>query len=399
MISVEDALERVVELCAPLGEETVAVDEAIGRALAERILASRTLPPWDNAAMDGYAVRTADLGGPVTLTVIERVMAGQAPSLPLDEERTCTRIMTGAPIPEGADAVVPQERVQVLEEDRVEVLERPRPGANIRRKGEDLREGETLLEAGAVLGLAEAGALWSQSRTSVRVHRRPLVSIAATGDELCNAWEEPRGRIVDVNSPIIALGVKRAGGLPTQLGVVPDRLDAITASFRQGLEADVLVTLGGASVGERDLTREALQLLGVPMDFWSVAMKPGKPLAAGRFEDTLVVCLPGNPVAAMVAFELFVRPALLALQGLPPRVTALPGRAAVPLTKAEGKRHFLRASVEVRDGAWWATPLPNQSSGALSSALGATHLISLAPEVTEVPAGSEISLLPVQWSR
>ena len=397
MLTVDDALERVLELCMPLPEETVSVEEAVGRALVQTIKAVRTLPPWDNAAMDGYAVRTADHSkGPVPLTVIERIFAGQRPSLPLDEG-TCARIMTGGPIPVGADAVVPQERVQVLDDEQIEVLDLPKPNDHIRRQGEDVHEGQTLLEAGAPIGMAEAGALWGQGLTRVVVRRRPRVAIAATGDELCNSWEEPRDRIVDTNSPVIALGVKRAGGIPSTLGVTPDLLEAVVASFQKGLDADVLVTVAGASVGEHDYVRDAFAKLGVAMDFWNVAMKPGKPLAVGRRDRTLVFALPGNPVSAMVTFELFVRPALRALQGLPPLAVPLPGRLAEPITKAAGRRHFVRARVAVRDGALWATPLSNQSSGALSSATGATHLINLAPDLTRVEVGSEISLLPVDW--
>jgi molybdopterin molybdotransferase len=273
----------------------------------------------------------------------------------------------------------------------------PQPGANIRRKGEDMEAGQCILEAGRTVGMAEAGALWSQGVARVSVRRRPTVAIVASGDELCNAWEEPHHRIVDINSPMIAQGVLRAGGLPTTLGVVPDRLDALISTFKRGLEADVLITLSGASVGERDFTREALSELGVAMDFWKVAMKPGKPLSVGRKESTLVFGLPGNPVSAMVTFELFCRPALRALQGLPPSARSVPGRTASPLHKTKGLRHFLRATVEELDGALWATPLPSQSSGAISSALGATHLISLDPDLTELAVGSEIKLIPLSW--
>ena len=397
MLSVEDAQERVLELCSPLPEETVSVEDAVGRALVTDFMAVRTLPPWDNSSMDGYAVRTMDLiGKPVPLTVIERIFAGQKPSLAL-EEATCARIMTGAQLPSGADAVVPQERVQVIDEEQIEILEIPKPHANIRFKGEDVREGQLLLKAAWPIGLAEAGALWGQGVARVVVRRRPRVAIASSGDELCNAWEESHGRIVDTNSPVIAQAVKRAGGVPTTLGVVADRIEALTASFRQGLDSDVLVTLAGASVGDHDFVRDAFTELGVAMDFWTVAMKPGKPLAVGRTDRTLVFALPGNPVSAMVTFELFVRPALRALQGLPSRVTPLPGRAATPLQKPAGRRHFIRATVELRDREFWATPLANQSSGSLSSVTGATHLISVAPDTTEVEMGSEISLIPVDW--
>jgi molybdopterin molybdotransferase len=397
LLSVEEAIERVLELSAPLAEETVSIEDAIGRALTREIRATRTLPPKDNSAMDGYAVRTADLAaGALPLEIVERIFAGQKPSISL-EEGMCARIMTGAELPNGADAVVMQEKVQVLDEERIEVLEVPLPGLNIRRRGEDIHEGSLLLTAGTSIGLGEAGALWGQGLTRVSVARRPRVTIASSGDELCNAWEESHGRIVDTNSPVLAQAVKLAGGIPTVVGVAPDRLEALVANFRRGLDGDVLITVAGASVGDRDFTRDAFAELGVDMDFWKVAMKPGKPLSVGRKDGTLVFGLPGNPVSAMVTFELFCRPALRALQGLQPAARSMPGRTASPLSKAKGLRHFLRATVEELDGALWATPLPNQSSGAISSALGATHLISLDPDVSELVVGSEIKLIPLSW--
>jgi molybdopterin molybdotransferase len=398
LLSVEDAVERVLELSFALAEETVSVDEALGRALVRDVRALRTLPPWDNSAMDGYAVRTADLAaGPVPLEIVERIYAGQKPLISL-EEGMCARIMTGAPVPAGADAVVVQERVQVLDDERIEVLELPTPGLNIRRRGEDVHEGSVLLPAGAAVGLGEAGTLWGQGMTSVAVRKRPRVTIVSSGDELCNAWEAPQGRIVDTNSPVLAQAVKRAGGVPTVLGVSPDRVDALVSSFSRGFETDVLIAIAGASVGERDFTRAAFAQLGVEMDFWKVAMKPGKPLAVGRRDGTLVFGLPGNPLSAMVTFELFVRPALRALQGLPCHTPQLPGRASVALQPHPTLRLFVRATVEAKEGALWATPLTKQSSGALSAATGATHLVSLDPGGETLQSGSEIKLIPLTWS-
>lgn len=397
LLSVEDAVERVLELSSLLGEETVSVDEALGRALVRDVVAVRTLPPWDNSAMDGYALRTADLAkGPVPLEIVERIFAGQKPTISL-EEGMCARIMTGAPVPAGADAVVMQERVQLLDDERIEVLELPTAGLNIRRRGEDVHEGSIVLPAGSAVGLGEAGILWGQGLTSVAVRKRPRVTIVSSGDELCNAWEAPQGRIVDTNSPVIAQAVKRAGGIPTVLGVTPDRLDALVSNFSRGFEGDVLIAIAGASVGERDFTRAAFAQLGVAMDFWKVAMKPGKPLAVGRRDGTLVFGLPGNPLSAMVTFELFVRPALRALQGLPSHTTELPGRAATAMQPHPTLRLFSRATVEVRDGAMWATLLSKQSSGALSSAAGATHLVSLDPGTEILQSGSEIKLIPLTW--
>lgn len=396
-MSVEAALERVLGLCRKLPAEEVEVGEALGRALAEPVVATRTLPPWDNSAMDGYAVRHGDVAAtPTRLKVAMTIHAGELPSQPLLAGEAA-RIMTGAPLPDGADAVVMQERTSTPEPGFVVIEEPPRLGQNVRLRGEDIREGALLLPAGRSLGVGEAGALWGQGLARVLVTRRPTVAIASSGDELCDVLEAPRERIVDTNTPVIAQLCRLAGGAPTILGRAPDRLDAITELFSRGLTSHVLITVSGASVGDKDFTRDAFKALGVEMDFWKVAMKPGKPLAVGIKGKTLVFGLPGNPVSAMVTFELFVRPALRALQGLTATTPLIPGRLAAAITKPAGLRHLIRASVERRDDALWATPLSSQSSGALGSAVGATHLISIAPDETQVPQGAVVDLIPLSW--
>lgn len=397
LMSVEAALERVLGLCRNLPAEEVEVGEALGRALAEPVVATRTLPPLDNSAMDGYAVRHGDVAAtPTRLKVAMTIHAGELPSQPLLAGEAA-RIMTGAPLPDGADAVVMQERTSTPEPGFVVIDEAPKLGQNVRLRGEDIREGALLLPAGRSLGVGEAGALWGQGLARVLVSRRPTVAIASSGDELCDVLEAPRGRIVDTNTPVIAQLCRLAGGSPTILGRAPDRLDAITELFSRGLTSDVLITVSGASVGDKDFTRDAFKALGVEMDFWKVAMKPGKPLAVGIKGKTLVFGLPGNPVSAMVTFELFVRPALRALQGLPAAVPLIPGRLAAAIAKPAGLRHLVRASVERRDDALWATPLSSQSSGALGSAVGATHLISIAPDETQVAQGAVVDLIPLSW--
>ncbi len=400
LLPVDEALARVLERCAPLGRERVRIDDAVGRVTAEDVLAARTLPPWDNSAMDGYAVRSLDLGDvPRRLEVVETVFAGKTPKRALNAGQAA-RIMTGAPLPPGADAVVMQEKAERLSEATVEIREAVSPGTHVRKAGEDVRAGALLLASGTPIGLPEAAALWSQGLVEVAVPRRPTVAIASSGDELCTVGEDPQGRIVDTNSPVIAQGVRRAGGVPTQLGVANDRLDAVTELFRQGLSHDVLIAVSGASVGEKDFAQGAFEALGVPMDFWKVAMKPGKPLAVGRKGSTLVFSLPGNPTSALVTFELFVRPALRALQGLSAAWPRVPGRAAVDVRRgaAPGLTHFVRSTVTVRDGALWATPLTSQSSGAHASAVGATHLLRVPPSADVIAAGAPVDLIPVSWS-
>ncbi|MBM4783901.1 MAG: molybdopterin molybdotransferase MoeA [Archangiaceae bacterium] len=397
LLPVEVALERVLALATRRPREVVEVGAAIGRALAEPLQASRTLPPWDNSAMDGYAVRAADVANPgVSLKVTSTIFAGQRPSLPV-EPGCCARIMTGAPMPAGADAVVMQEKVRTAADGVVVIDEVARPGQNVRHRGEDVSEGSVVLPAGRVIGVGEAGAIWAQGVTQVPVFGRPRVAIASSGDELCEVTDAPNGRIVDTNTPVIAQLVKLSGGEPTILGRAPDALEAIRTLFAKGLSFDVLITVSGASVGDKDFTREAFESLGVAMDFWKVAMKPGKPLAVGTKGQTLVFGLPGNPISAMVTFELFVRPALRAMQGLPASIPVLPGRLSVPIKKPAGLRHLVRAQVERRASELWATPLSSQSSGALTSAVGATHLISIAPAETQVPSGAVVDLIPLSW--
>ena len=393
LLPVDEARSRILDLVHPLEAEEVEIDEALGRAIVAPITVQRTLPPWDNSAMDGYAVRASDA---LRLAVTQKIFAGDQPTQEVTGG-TCARIMTGAPLPPGADAVVMQEKVKVLEGGSIELQEPVKRGANVRRRGEDVREGELLFAAGRELSLSDAGALWGQGLSRVSVGRRPRVAVVSSGDELCDVGAVEAGKIVDTNTPVIAAAVKRAGGLPLRLGRAADTLESLKQHFARGLDADVLITLAGASVGERDFTRQALIELGVDIDFWKVAMKPGKPLAFGRKGSTLVFGLPGNPVSAMVTFELFVRPALRALQGLAPLPVSLPGRLAVDVPKQPGLRLFVRATTEVRDGALWARPLGSQSSGALSSASGATCLIDLPATSSDVKSGSEISIFPVSW--
>ena len=396
LLSVEIALETILDGLGLLPEEEVSIDQAIGRASAKSVVATRTLPPWDNSAMDGYALRSADATGPgVRLKIIERIFAGDRPTRPIGPGE-CARIMTGAPLPVGADAVLMQELTRATE-GTVELLEAVRAKTAVRLAGEDTRKGDVLLAVGTLIGIPEAGLLWSQGLQRVTVHRRPRVAIAATGDELCSIGQESGDQIFDTNSPSIAAAVRRAGAEPTLLGLSADRLEEVKALFAKGLDFDVLITSAGASVGERDFAKEALEAIGVKMAFWKVAMKPGKPLAVGRRGSTAVFGLPGNPTSSLVSFELFVRPALRALQGLAPQPLHLPGRISAALTKPPGLRHFVRATVAPRDGELWATPLKTQSSGALSSAASATHLISVPPDTTTLAEGDRIDLIPVSW--
>lgn len=398
LLLVSEARARVLALCAPLPAEMSSIDAAVGRALAQDVLALRTVPPWDNSAMDGYAVRSADTAAPgATLLVVETVHAGQMATRAVGPGE-CTRIMTGAPLPQGADAVVIQERTR-RDGDTVTVLEVVKPRQNVRDLGEDARQGELLLPRGTPLGLPEAGLLWAQGMGRAPVPQRPRVAVLSTGDELCSFDAPVSGRIVDTNSPSLALAVRRMGGVVTPLGIARDTLEDVLEKLRPALGFDAVITTAGVSVGERDVVKDALASLGVEMDFWRVAVKPGKPLAVGRKAKTLFFGLPGNPISSLVSFELFVRPALRRMMGHesvePPRVT---GRLEAPLSKAAGLRHYVRAVAELKDGELRARPLQSQTSGALRSAVTATHLIELPEELTAVAAGDPVALLPLSWA-
>jgi len=396
-----EAQERILHDLAPLPEVWTALDEALGFGLTSDVLATRTQPPWDNSAMDGYALRSADaVRAPVSLRVVGVVHAGDQPTREVGPGEAI-RIMTGAPMPPGADAVIMQERTRALPGEGlgvVELQETVRARQNVRDAGEDARAGEVLLPAGTVLGIPELALLAGQGLASVRVPRRPRVAIVSTGDELCRPDEEPGGRIVDTNSVALALGVRRAGGTPYVLGIARDRIEDVEALIRQALEYDVVLTSAGASVGEHDHVRPALERLGVAVDFWRVAIRPGKPLAFGRHGRTRVFALPGNPTSSLVTFELFVRPALLRLVGrrapLPPPVQA---RSGVDLKKNNQLAHYIRVVLSWQGGEPWADPLPTQTSGAVRSAVSATHLLHFPMDAMSVRRGDPVQLLPVGW--
>lgn len=387
--AVQVVLENVVRLPA----ERCAIADAVGRALIEPVLAQRTVPAFDNSAMDGYALRSVDGVGP--LTVVDKIFAGQRPNRPVGRNE-CARIMTGAALPPGADAVVMQERVRV-EGGRVTLEAAVASGANVRRAGEDARAGSALLPAGTPIGLGEAGLMWGQGLTDTLVSRRPAVAIATSGDEL-KPVGDASGATIDTNTPMIAAAAARAGARTQALGIAGDTLEQVTALLRQGLGSDVLITVAGMSVGEKDFVRAALEQLGVEVLFHRVAIKPAKPVLFGKKGNTLVFGLPGNPTSALVAFELFVRPALRALQGLSPHPLLLPARLATPFRKSKGLTHLVRVTAYAKDGALWAEPLPSQTSGALASAAGATYLMRVPQGVDQLEAGATVDLISVTWS-
>ena len=388
MLSVSDAARAVIDRVPRLGHEQVALDAAAGRILATDVVAARALPGFDNSAMDGYAVRAADLPG--TLPVAGVVAAGEL-AVPPIPPRAALRIFTGAPMPPGADTVVIQEDA-TRDGDRVGLPAAP-AGDNVRLAGEDVAIGDTVLAAGTRLGPWDIGLLAALGVVSVPVARGPRVALIATGDELVDVTASPGpGQLVDSSVHALAALVREAGGVADQLGIARDNLGSLADRLDAARDHDVVITTGGVSVGDRDHVRAALAAAGITLELYKVAMKPGKPFAFGMRpgpRPAPVFGLPGNPVSTVVAFELFLRPALLAMQRAAvidrPRVSV---QLAGGYRKQAGRAHYLRARV-VRDGAQLiATPHAKQGSAMLSSLVGCNALVVIGAEVTELGPGA-----------
>lgn len=391
MLTVEQALEEILSRVHPLETERVELMAALGRALAETIVSHREIPPWRNSSMDGYAVRAADTG-PAELAVVGTIAAGALPPRPLGPGEAM-RIFTGAPLPEGADAVVPQEDVET-HDARVRLRESVEPGAFVRPAGEDVRRGDLVLEAGRTLRAAEVGLLATLGHSQVRVFRRPRVAILSTGSELADLGTEPgQGQIPNTNTYSLMAQVLEAGAEPINLGVAADRLDDIEARFAWGLRADVLVSSAGVSVGELDLVKEALTRLGAELHLWRVSMRPGKPITFGSLAGRPVFGLPGNPVSAMVTFELFVRPALLRMAGHSaldrPRVRA---RALAPMKNPGVRRGYLRVNLTRGEAGYGVTLTGGQGSGILRSMVLADGL-AVVPGDTVIRSGEAVEVI------
>lgn len=384
MLTVEEALEQILGRARPLGAERIDARRALGRVLAEPVFSGREIPPWPNSSMDGYAVRAADTDrAPVTLAVAGRITAGALPSRPL-RPGEAMRIFTGAPLPDGADAVVPQEDVDAAG-DRVTITRPVAAGAYVRPRGEDVRAGDRVLDPGCAIGPAEIGLLATLGHSPVLVHRRPRVAILSTGNELAEFGSEPGpGQIPNTNTYTLMAQVTAAGGEPIDLGVAPDDLEAIAERLRWGMDADVLLSSAGVSVGELDLVREALTRAGAELHLWRVSMRPGKPITFGSLGDRLVFGLPGNPVSAMVTFELFVRPALRRLAGLRsidrPRLRA---RALEPIPNPGRRRGYLRVTL-ARDGDEYVARLTGEQGSAILRSMVLADGLAVVPGDTTI---------------
>jgi molybdopterin molybdotransferase len=392
LLTIDKALNLVLEHVQPLEAEEVPLTDAAGRVLAAAAAAAVDLPSFPASAMDGFALRAADV--PATLPIVGRIAAGR-PAADVLEEGQAMAIATGGVVPDGADSVVPIEDVEERD-GAVVVPGEVEAGANIRARGGDLAAGAIVVAAGTRLGPVHLGALAAAGVTHVSCSRRPRVVLAVTGTELRSPGEPlARGEIYDANGVILATQIAGAGAIVDRLPPVADDAAATRAAVERGLEADVLVTSGGVSVGVYDLVRATEAELGVEEVFWRVSVRPGKPVAFGVRGRTLVFGLPGNPVSSLVGFELFVRPALLALQGLAePRPAFRPGRLGRPV-KLVARDSLLRARTRVEDGAVVLEPLTGQESHMIARAATADALVLVPGGDGEIGAGADVSYLPL----
>jgi len=415
MISVEEALAKILGYVEVLGEEESPILDCLGQVLAEDVYSSISVPPLDNSAMDGYAVNSGDTRGaneksPRFLRVIDTVAAGSISGREV-EPGTAVRIMTGAPLPKGADSVArfedTDEASRLKSAAEIGILEEVAAGGNIRRAGEDIAQGKVVLSKGVVISPSGVGVLASLGRSTVKVIRRPRVAILATGDELVSLGEPlPVGKIYNSNSYSVAALVKHYGGIPKILGIARDNEDSLVASLSRGLDADMLITSGGVSVGDYDVVKDVLAKQG-EIAFWTVRMKPGKPLAfgtirgvgrAGTVRNIPHLGLPGNPVSSMLTFELFVRPAILKMMGKKslsrPTVDAVIEDTVV---NSDSRRIFARAVVEKRGGQYFARLTGPQGSGILTSRSLANGLAIIPEDKTRVAAGETVQVMMLDW--
>ena len=392
MPTFEVARSIILSSVTSLGMERVELLAALGRVVAEDVVAPWDMPFYDNSAMDGFAVRAADCRAGGSLRVTGSIPAGGTATSAI-EPGCAVRIMTGAPIPPGCDAVVPFEETE-QGDDTILLRERVKCPQHIRFRAEDVRRGDTVVAAGTILLPPEISMLASFGKATVPVYRKARVAVLSTGDELVELGEQPgSGKIINSNAYSLAAAIREIGAEPVLLGIARDERESHREKMTEGLKADALITSAGVSAGDRDLVRDCLAELGVRQIFWKVDIKPGGPTAFGMKEGKPVFSLPGNPVSTMVTFEELVRPALLRMMGhrrvIKPYVRAiLRGEAR----KKPGKVHFLRVRIEVENGMNWATPAGDQNTGILGTMLRANGIAVLPKDKTVFSAGEEVAV-------
>ena len=411
MINLDQALDEVLRHVDVLDDEQAPILGCLGQVLAKNIYSTINIPPLDNSAMDGFAVRSEDTHGaskqsPRLLRVIAASTPGSVPCCKV-EPNTAVRIMTGAPIPQGADSVVRFEDTDEAQRgsSEVGVLSEVKAGLDIRRAGEDIAKGSIVLPEGTVIRPAEVGVLASLGRSAVQVIRRPVVAILATGDELVDINQPlPPGKIYNSNTYSVTALVLRYGGIPQILGIALDSKDLVVAQLRKGLDADMLITTGGVSLGDYDVVKDVLKKCGKVL-FWRVRLKPGKPTTFGIIKgvgvprDIPCFGLPGNPVSSMVTFELLVRPAMLKMMGKKnldkPIIQAV---IEEPIVNRDGRRIFARVVVEKRGGQYFARLTGPQGSGILTSMVSANGLVIVPEDKARVEGGDVVQVMMIDWN-
>jgi molybdopterin molybdotransferase len=416
VISVEEALTKILNSIQVLGSEEKPILDCLGQVLAEDIYSPFEVPPHDNSAMDGYAAQAGSVKGashknPKVLRVVGEIAAGGISDLKV-ESGTAVRIMTGAFIPDGADVVIPFEdtdetdrKESAVSKSEIGVRVSLAEGSNIRRRGEDISKGELVLKKGKLLYPADIGVLASLGKSVVSVIRRPLVGILATGNEIADINRPlPPGKIYNSNSYSLAAQVLRYGGIPQLLGVALDDVEQLTTAVREGLKCDILVTSGGVSLGDYDVVKQVLAAEG-NVSFWTVRMKPGKPLAFGMFKrsdgkEVPHLGLPGNPVSSMITFEVFTRPAIFKMMGKnnlsKSNITAVMEDS---VRNDDGRRIFARVAVARRDGKYFARITGPQGSGILTSMVKANGLAIIPENTKGVESGETVEVMMLDWDK
>ncbi len=397
MITVEKALKRILDSITPLGMEKATLLDALNRVIGEDICASRDIPPKDNSAMDGYAVKAKETKGasadnPVTLTVIENIQAGYLPrKTPAPGE--ASKIMTGAFVPEGADAVVRLEDTK-QKGNKVEIFAEAEKGLNIRYAGEDVKAGELVIPRGNVVRPAEMGMLASVGRASILVHQRPTVAVLATGDELVDVDGDVSGnKIISSNSYSLAGQVMACGADLLQLGIAKDTKEDLLAKFKAALRADVIVSSAGISVGDFDFVKDVMEEMGATIEFREVAQRPGKPLTFGSLEGKHLFGLPGNPVSSMIAFEQYVRPVILKMMGHKRLFRrTIQAELTENIKKKKGFRYFIRALIQCDGEKMTVATTGEQGSGILKSMVMANGIIIIPEDLSLAEKGSRVTV-------
>ena len=400
LLNVDEAIKRILEMIEPLSAETIHLTDSLGRILAEDIVSNTDLPPFDNSAMDGFAIRSEDSGDGQILDVVMDIPAGMSPKETLKKGQAA-RIMTGAPVPDGADAVIPVEDTDADFSDldnnampeTVTVFKKMAIGSAIRKQGENIREGQQILSSGTGIGAAEIGMLASIGRANIKVIRQARIAIIGSGDELVDIEQTPKaGQIRDSNSYALAALVQEDGAIPIRQEIAKDTPESIRAMFQEALaqKPDLIVSSAGVSVGAADYVRAILDEIG-EIGFWRINLRPGKPLAFGNISGIPFFGLPGNPVSAMITYLILVRPALLKLSNRDNSFPKIKVKLGEKMS-SDGRRTFARVQLRYENDAWVAYETGTQSSGAHMSMVLADGLLIIPENIGEVPIGTELEV-------